>query len=323
MKNGTTNSPSESGTSILVIGSTNVDFIMKIPKLPEMGETITEGVFKQTYGGKGANQAVGAARAGGNVTFVTCLGEDDFADKIVENFEKDHINCDHISKEKGVITGTALVMIDENADNYLSVAPGANYKVSPQIIEKCESAIKEAEMIILQMEIPLETNKYVLNLAAKYGKRVIFNLAPVRPFDESDYAKISILVVNEIEAETLSKKSVTSAMEAENAGQYFLNMGVETVIITLGEKGAYICSSDLSTHIPCFKVNAVDTTAAGDTFCGSLAVALVEGKNLLEAVRFASAASALTVTKLGAQPSIPNRKEINAFMEMRSEPLAV
>ena len=299
---------------IVVIGSTNVDFLIKNEKLPAFGETVTGGTFMQNFGGKGANQAVGAVRAGGNVSFITCLGEDLYADELLRSFKKDRIDTEYVFKDSTEATGSALIMLDKEGNNYLSVASGANYKLLPEHIDKSMSLILEAEIIILQMEIPFETNKYIFELAKKQGKKVLFNLAPARPFDHSVLRQVYAFVVNEVEAAMVTSLKVETDEEIRTAASALLELGCELAIITLGAKGSYIASKDYRQFVPAFKVNAVDSTAAGDVYCGSLAVALVEGKSLPDAVRFAGAASAISVTRLGAQPSAPFRKEIDEFI---------
>ncbi|HUX97012.1 MAG TPA: ribokinase [Bacteroidales bacterium] len=299
---------------IIVIGSTNVDFLIKTEKLPGFGETVTGGVFFQNYGGKGANQAVGAARAGGDVTFVTCLGEDLYAENLMENFNKDNIETSFVFKDHDEATGSALIMLDKDGNNYLSVASGANYKLTPEHIDKALNTILEAEMIVMQMEIPFETTSYVFEIAEKNNLKVLFNLAPARPFDLSVLKKTYAFVVNEVEASMVTGLKVETDDEIKTAAQELLKLGCKITIITLGARGSYVASSEFNGIVPAFKVKAVDTTAAGDVYCGSLAVALVEGKSLSDAVRFAGAASAISVTRLGAQPSAPTRKEIEEFM---------
>lgn len=303
--------------NIVVIGSSNVDMIMKLSRLPKLGETITDGEFVQVFGGKGANQAVAAARAGGNVTFVNCVGEDAYADMMIANFAKDGIKTEFIFKEKGVPSGTALVMIGDAGKNYLAVAPGANYKLTPAHVDKSIKAIEAADMVIIQLEIPINTTKYILDLCQKLNKKVIYNLAPVQVFDLSYLSKVHLFVVNETEAEELTKLDVKSNEEVEIAAQKLLSYGAENVIITLGSEGCYFTNHKEKYFLPSFKVQALDTTAAGDTYCGSLAVALTEGKSWKDAIRFASAASAISVTKLGAQPSVPFRKEIDTFLSSK------
>lgn len=304
---------------ILVIGSTNVDFLIKTDKLPGLGETVTGGVFFQNYGGKGANQAVGAVRAGGNVTFVTCLGEDLYAENLISNFRQDGIDIRFVFKDTEAATGSALIMLDKDGNNYLSVASGANYKLTPGHIDQSINAFLEAEIIVLQMEIPFDTTSYVFDLAGKHNKKVLFNLAPARPFDLSVLKKTYAFVVNEVEASMVTGLKVETDDEIKSAAQALLKLGCTIAIITLGAKGSYIASSEFSRFVPAFRVNAVDTTAAGDVYCGSLAVAMVEGKSLVEAVRFAGAASAISVTRLGAQPSAPWRSEIDEFIVKRDQ----
>ncbi len=301
-------------SNIVVIGSSNVDFIMKMERLPKLGETVTDCTFIQVFGGKGANQAVGAARAGGNVIFVSCTGDDKLADLMIGNFKKDGIKTDFVFKEKDVPTGAALIMIGSKGNNYISVAPGANYRLSKSHIDKIKSQIRTAAIILLQYEILPETLKYIINICHDLKKRVVLNLAPAKPIEDKYLEKLSILVVNETEAEFLTGKKVSTSKEIEAAALSLSGKGIEIVIITLGEEGSYIKTPVYKEKIPAFRVKAQDTTAAGDIYCGSLCVALVEGKSLPDAVRFASAASAISVTRLGAQPSAPSRREIESLL---------
>jgi ribokinase len=305
--------------SILVIGSTNVDFLIKSDKLPAAGETVTGGIFTQNFGGKGANQAVGAARAGGNVSFVTCLGEDSYADELLHSFKNDHISTHYIFKESAVATGTALILLDNKGNNCISVAPGANFKFTTAHIDKALDAILGADMIVLQMEIPFEVNKHVFDLAKKYRKKVMFNLAPARPFDLSVLQNTYAFVVNEVEASMVTGLKVETDNEVKTAALALLDKGPEIAVITLGAKGSFFATMENQQFVPAFKVKAVDTTAAGDVYCGCLAVALVEGKSLAEALQFAGAASAISVTRLGAQPSAPTRAEIDQFLKKHAD----
>jgi ribokinase len=299
---------------ILVIGSTNVDFLIKSDKLPAFGETVTGGIFMQNFGGKGANQAVGAARAGGEVTFVTCLGEDLYADELERNFKRDGIETKYVYRDKNCATGSALIMLDKEGNNYLSVAPGANYSLTPTHIDKSLDAFLEADMIVMQMELSPLVTYHVFTLAKKQGKKVLFNLAPAMPFDKNVLKQVYAFVVNEVEASMVTELNVETDDEIREAGMALLDFGPQVVVITLGSHGSFIATREYSQFVPSYKVKAVDTTAAGDVYCGSLAVALVEGKTLTEAVRFAGAAAAISVTRLGAQPSAPWRKEIEDFM---------
>ncbi|MFW5832101.1 MAG: ribokinase [Prolixibacteraceae bacterium] len=300
---------------IVVIGSSNVDLIMKMDHLPGKGETVTDAEFFQVYGGKGANQAVAAARAGGNVSFVNCVGEDAYTPQMVQNYKDDGIDARFVFHESGVASGHALVMIGSEGNNYLSVAPGANYRLTPEKIDDAMPVIGEAAIIVMQYEIPADTIKYVIDIANKRNIPVLWNFAPARAFDLSYIPKVNILVLNEVEAGFLAQMPVENETDAEKAAVKLIKQGVEKVIITLGSKGAFVVTKDQKVRVPAFNVNAVDTTAAGDTFCGAYAVANVEGKSPEEALRFASAAAAISVTRMGAQPSAPTRKEIDEFLE--------
>ncbi len=300
---------------IVVIGSSNVDLIMKMDHLPEKGETVTGAEFFQVYGGKGANQAVAAARAGGNVAFVSCVGEDAYTPQMVINYIRDGIDTEYVFPENGVASGHALIMVGGEGMNYISVAPGANNLLSPVKIDQAVSLFDEAAMIVMQYEIPEETVKYVLDLARRKGIPLMWNVAPARPFDFSYIPRVNILVLNEVEAGFLAGMQVNSEEDAEKAAGILVNIGVEKVIITLGSKGAFVLTSEEKISVPAFHVEAVDTTAAGDTFCGAFAVALVEEKPLRDALLFASAAAAISVTRMGAQPSAPFRNEIDEFLK--------
>lgn len=297
---------------ILVIGSSNVDLIMKMDRLPNKGETITDCEFLQTFGGKGANQAVAAARGGGHVTFVSCVGNDHYGTAMIGNYQKDGIHTDHIFTIPDCPTGTALIMIGGDGDNYLSVAPGANYELKRNHIDQVGSLIEESEIILLQYEILTDTLEYILEKAT--GKKVILNLAPAKPLDDHHLKMVSILVVNETEAQFISGISNVDYDNAAVAAGVLHDKGVETVIITLGVKGSYISSEEFTGYVDAFPVDAVDATAAGDVYCGNLAVGLGNELSLKDAVRYSSAAAALCVTKLGAQPSAPTKNEIDDFL---------
>jgi ribokinase len=299
---------------IVVIGSSNVDLIMKMDHLPEKGETVTDAEFFQVYGGKGANQAVAAARAGGNVAFVSCVGKDAYTPQMVQNYKNDGIDTRFVSEEVGVASGHALIMIGSDGDNCISVAPEANYKLTPSKIDNALEVINEAAIIVMQYEIPEETIKYVIDLANSKKIPVLWNVAPARTFDFSYIPKVNVLVLNEVEAGFLAEMQVENKTDAEKAADILIAKGVEKVIITLGSKGAFVVTKNEKVSVPSFKVNAVDTTAAGDTFCGAFSVALVEGKSLRESLQFASAAAAISVTRIGAQPSAPKREEIDLFL---------
>jgi ribokinase len=303
---------------VAVVGSSNIDLIMKMERLPRPGETVTEAEFAQVFGGKGANQAVAAARAGGDVTFVSCVGDDAYGGQVIENLRADGIDTRHVFPEEGVASGTALIMIDAGGENCISVAPGANYRLTPAHVDRARDVIEAASVVVAQCEIPAETLEHVIDLGARLGKRVMLNLAPARPLGDASLAKLGALAVNETEAEFLSGLPVKTDAEVEAAAEALRARGPKVVILTLGGKGAWVAAEGHRGLVPGFEVKAVDTTAAGDVHCGALAVALVEGRALLEAVGFANAAAALSVTKLGAQPSAPARAEIDALLASRS-----
>lgn len=303
---------------IAVIGSSNVDMIIKSSRLPKPGETVGDGVFAKGNGGKGANQAVAAARAGGNVVFISCLGNDDFAPVMLSNFKKDQIDTQFVFIEEKTATGIALILVDDNGENCISVAPGANYMLSPEHIKKTETVIKEAEIILLQLEIPIESVLFAIELAHKHKKKVLVNPAPAQQIDLEHMAMIHSLILNESEAEFLTGLPVETDYQIREAAKTLLEKGPQNIVITLGAKGAFVKNSDRDEFLPGFKVEVVDTTAAGDIYCGNLAVALVEGKSIFEAAKFASAASAISVTRLGAQPSAPELTETFDFIKNHS-----
>lgn len=300
---------------ITIIGSANVDMIMQVEKLPAPGETVTGGVFTQVFGGKGANQAVAAARAARATpcVFLACVGRDLFAKPMLENFRKDGLDISHVLFDDTAPTGTALISIDAKAENCIAVAPGANFRLLGEHIGREHELIASSAMIVLQMEIPLETTQRVLEIAGEYGTPVMLNYAPMVSRELKLDRRVHVLVVNETEAGQLTGKEVGSLASAKAVAMELLRSGHRIVVITLGGQGAVVADAAGARHIPSFPAKAVDTTAAGDTFCGALAVALVEGKPLEEAARFASAAAAIAVSRLGAQPSIPTRAEIDTL----------
>ncbi len=299
---------------IVVIGSSNVDFIMKMERLPEKGETVTDAIFAQTFGGKGANQAVGAARAGGETWFVSCVGDDAFGARLKDNLRQAGVRVDHVSEAAGVPSGAALVMVGGAGENLIAVAPGANYRLTPAMLPMLEPLLRQAGMIVLQFEVLPEMLYAAIDLTHALGRPILFNLAPARPFDESRLSKITYLVVNESEAQSLCGFAVDTPERVEQAAEALLAKGAGAVILTRGAAGVYLACAGLRQHLPAFEVEAVDSTAAGDVFCGALAAALVEGQSLTAAARFASAAAAISVTRLGAQPSAPARDEIEQFL---------
>jgi ribokinase len=299
---------------ITVIGSSNVDFIMTMDHLPAVGESVSADSYMQTFGGKGANQAVGAARAGGDVSFVNCVGDDLLSQRMLENFKEAGIDTRYVWQEKGSSSGVALIMIGQAGSNYLSVIPGANGRITPERVESVADLIRESGILLLQYEIPGESNARVLKLAQEAEVPVMWNFAPAKEIDRKLFELTTILVVNETEAAFLLGTE-EEQFTPEQMVMRLRALGPETVVITLGAEGVTAGDGEGLYQLPAFAVEAVDTTAAGDVYCGALAVALSEGKSLEEALRFASAAGALSVTKIGAQPSAPSRREIEEFLK--------
>ncbi len=300
--------------NLVVIGSSNTDMIIKLDRIPRPGETILGGEFVTAAGGKGANQAVGAARAGGSVTFVARVGGDVFGDQAIAGFQNDDINVEFVFRDKKTPSGVALIFVAKDGENSIAVASGANARLSPADIRKARKAIANASAVIMQLETPLQTVQCAVDIAFDSGVPVILNPAPAQELSDALLKKISILTPNESEAELLTGCKTNDDASVAKAASRLLGKGVKTVIITLGPAGALIATKDQQQRIPAFKVKAVDSTAAGDIFNGALAVALGEGKSLADAVRFANAAAAISVTRLGAQPSAPSRREIEKML---------
>lgn len=299
--------------NVVVVGSSNTDMIIQMKTIPRPGETLLGGKFSIAPGGKGANQAVGAARAarpGTQVIFVAKVGKDIFGEQAITGFKKDKIQTDYVFQDSNNPSGVALIFVADDGKNSIAVASGANSALSPADVKKASQAIKNADILVLQLETPLETVRTAIEIADQAGVPIILNPAPVQKLPPEILRKVTLLTPNEIEAETLTGIAVKNKTTAAQAAQILHDLGVPIVIITLGAKGAYLSTPTVKQMIKPFPVKALDTTAAGDIFNGSLAASLSEGTGLLEAVHFASAAAALSVTKLGAQPSAPKRREI-------------
>lgn len=295
---------------ICVVGSSNTDLVVTSQKLPAPGETVLGGEFRRFPGGKGANQAVAAARAGGKVAFVAALGADAFGRDSFTNFEREAIDVSHIRLHPGVASGIALILVDAAGENLISVASGANMLVSPAEIGKAEAVIAQADYLLLQLEIPLESVERAAQLARRNGTRVILNPAPCPAggLTESILSSVDILIPNEIECCQLG-----GTEDLDGAIRALLGRGIQTVIVTRGARGVLVCDKDGIAELAAPKVAPVDTVGAGDCFCATLAVALDEGLALTDAVRFAMCAAAVSVTRAGAQSSFPTRVEIDAF----------
>lgn len=269
---------------ILVVGSCNTDMVIKAAHLPRPGETILGGTFFMNPGGKGANQAVAIARLGGSVTFICKTGSDIFGHQSQQLFEEEGINTSYVFSDSGNPSGVALITVDEKAENCIVVASGANANLLPSDLAKAEEAIELADLILMQLEVPMETVCFVADIAWQKGKKVILNPAPAHPLPADLLHHLYLITPNETEAEMITGVKITDDISAVEAARVLSGMGVQHVIITLGSKGALICSDGEAEIVPALKVEAVDTTAAGDVFNGALTVALSEGRNLKESV---------------------------------------
>lgn len=300
----------KTNNKILVIGSSNTDMVIYTDHFPHPGETILGGRFLMNPGGKGANQAVASARLGGNVVFFGKIGKDIFGQEAIKNLEKESIDVSLVLTDPENSSGIAQIIVNKDAGNCITVAPGANMDLREEDVDYVFAQISDMELLLLQLEIPLETIVYAAKLGHQMGKKVILNPAPATTLPNELYSHLYMITPNETEAEFLAGVKITDKHTAIKAAQILKNKGVEIVIITMGEKGALVCTETMNELIPAPQVKAIDTTAAGDTFNGALAVALIQGNDLLSSVRFANQAASIAVTRAGAQSSIPFINEL-------------
>ena len=298
---------------VVVIGSLNMDLVTRAPRLPRGGETLIGKSFATVSGGKGANQAVAAARLGAQVSMVGCVGSDAYGEALRGALLAERIDCQAVSTVEDS-SGVALIVVDDNSQNAIVIVAGANGALTPEVIDRFDSVVQTADVIICQLEVPDATVGHALKRGRELGKTVILNPAPAsRPLPADWYASIDYLIPNESEATALSGLPVDSLSTAEAAATRLIAMGAGKVIITLGAQGSLFADGTRFEHFPAPKVKAVDTTAAGDTFVGGFAAALAAGKSEAEAIRFGQVAAALSVTRAGAQPSIPTLFDVQAF----------
>lgn len=299
---------------ILVIGSSNTDLIATMENFPVKGETIEGLAFQQAMGGKGANQAMAAHKSGGKVSFVTCLGNDVNGRSAIEYYKREGLDVTLSLLIDDVPSGTAMIWVDSKGDNSIVIIPGANGKLNSDYIIKLEEHIAKASVVVLQMEIPLQTIETICSLAHKNNTMVMLNVAPANQLNDDLLKTIDILVVNKNEAETLTGVKVEAGKE-EVVVDLLLDKGVKTVILTLGEKGSILKNQEKIYFVPAYCVKAIDTTAAGDTFCGAFIAEYMRKQDYVKALKFATAASAICVTRMGAQPSIPTQAEVYEFQK--------
>jgi ribokinase len=288
--------------------------VVQVPHIPAPGETVLGGQFVMVPGGKGANQAVAAARLGAQVTFIARLGQDAFAEASLQNFAAAAIDTSFIVRDAEAASGVALIFVDTGGENAIAVAPGANARLSPEDVDRAEEAIARADVLLLQLEMPIATVEHAIAVAKRHARRVVLNPAPAQPVSDGLLSQVDILTPNETEAAMLLGDSAAGLAGITPTAEALLAKGVGAVIVTLGKEGAFVVEPGGSYHVPGKRVTAVDTTAAGDTFSAALAVAWAEGRELRAAVEWANAAAALSVTRRGAQSSLPTRAELEAFL---------
>ena len=299
---------------VTVVGSYNTDLVVRSPRMPEKGETILGGPFFSGPGGKGANQAVAAARLGAEVRMVVKLGKDQFGDLAVVNLQKEEISLDYVFRTDESHTGVAFIIVDDTGENLIVVASGTNNLLTPADIDQARRAIVDADVVLFQLESPIETVQYAVKLAHEASVTILLNPAPGRSLDSDILSMVDILTPNQTEAEIITGLPISSSKQAKAAAEALLTCGVNIAILTLGADGALLATREGMQVIPAYQVKVVDTTGAGDAFNGALAVAVAEGRSLVDAVTFANAAAALQVTKVGTAPAMPTRNEVEVFV---------
>lgn len=295
---------------ILVVGSLNMDLVVRVPHTPMPGETVLGGDFETFPGGKGANQAVAAARMGGDVTMVGRVGNDDFGDTLIECLVNNKVKTTYVIKDAEASTGIAMIAVASNGENSIVVASGANSDVSVDDVNNARDLMRESDILLMQLECPLEAVTEAVDLAKAYDLKVVLNPAPAQQLSETLLSNVAYLTPNQKELQML-----TGEEDDDKAIKKLFDWGVKNLIITLGPNGTRLVTEDMDKHLPAVEITAVDTTGAGDAFNGALAVALAEGKPLLQAVQYGMAAGALSATKRGAQPSLPTRDEVEQLLK--------
>jgi len=300
--------------TIAVVGSSNMDLVVKSKRIPAKGETILGGDFIMVPGGKGANQAVAAAKLGARVFFITKLGDDIFGEQSLNNFRKEGVDTKYVLQTKEAPSGVALIMVDDEGNNIIVVAPGANHKLMPEDVKEAESDIASSGALVAQLEVPIETIEFAAELANKSKVPFILDPAPAQKLSPKLLNMVDVLTPNETEARILTDIEVKDQKSAEAAAKKLLECGVKTIILTMGASGYLLAGKEETEFVAAKKVTAADSTAAGDAFTGSLAVGLAQGQTLSEAASFANNVAAVSVTKMGAQPSMPTLQEVESFI---------
>jgi ribokinase len=303
---------------IVIVGSLNMDLVVRCPHIPQPGETVIGGELNSIPGGKGANQAVAAARLGAQVDMVGRLGNDSFADRLLENLESAGVSTDHVRRDVEVATGVALIVVDDQGENSIVVASGANMRMTTKDIASAKEAISTADVLLLQLEVPLDVVTRAAQIAKDHQVTVILNPAPAKPLPDELLKLVDVLVPNESETALLTGLVTDSQAELTKAAGELLNFGINSVVITLGGRGAMLAKPDRQEVYEAFNVQPVDTTAAGDAFSASLAVAIGRGESLPNAIRWANSAGALTTLRFGAQTSLPSQDEVARLLRGES-----
>ncbi len=298
---------------ITVVGSLNMDLVVNVNTMPKVGQTVIGSNFKEVPGGKGANQAVAMARLNGKVNMIGKVGQDGFGKELLNALKKDKINVEYVKTEKNIASGVALITVNKDADNSIVVAPGANYELKKDDIDKSIDAIKESDIVVTQLEVPIDTVRYVLQKSKELNKYTILNPAPAVKLGDEIIKNVDLLTPNETELEILSGIEIKEDEDILSAAKILINKGVKELIVTLGSKGALYINKDIQKMYKSYKVNAIDTTAAGDSFTGAVAVSLANNENIDKAIDFASKVGALSVTKEGAQSSLPYLEDVINF----------
>lgn len=298
---------------ITVVGSLNMDLVTTVKVMPRIGETLIGKDYRQIPGGKGANQADAIAKLGASVKMIGMVGDDGFGRELKLSLEGDGVDVSNIKSVKDSPTGIAVIMVEEQGDNSIVVIPGANFELTPKDIDDSLKALEESDIVVTQLETPMETVKYTMKIARALGKYTILNPAPAAKLDDELISCVDLLTPNETELEVLSGVKIETEADILAGARVLMDKGVKELVVTLGEQGALYVNNEYNQIYPAFKVKPVDTTAAGDSFTAGIAVALSEGKPMGEAIKFASKVGALTVTKEGAQSSLPTRNEVDEF----------
>lgn len=302
---------------LAVLGSINADHILNLTHFPRPGETVIGKQYQVAFGGKGANQAVAAGRSGADIVFIACVGEDDIGERIRQQLVNDRIDVSPVEAVAGDSTGVALIFVNGEGENTIGIHAGANAALTPARVEQHQQVIADAAALLMQLESPLESVLAAAKIAHQHQTQVILNPAPATELPDELLSLVDMITPNETEAQILTGVAVNSDEDAARAAAVLHDKGIRTVLITLGSRGVWLSEQGKGQRIPGFRVEAVDTIAAGDTFNGALITALIEQRPMAEAVRFAHAAAAIAVTRRGAQPSVPWRDEIDSFLQQQ------